>query len=169
MKTKLQMLAEEVLQDFKELEITIGNIQEIKWGTKRMTRAMGYCKRKINKKDYEYSIKISPIIDGNDEAVKEVLCHEILHTVKDCFNHGSEFKRVGNILACKGYHVSRCFNPKSFDNFEYAYEIRQKEIVIACVDCGHEWIYHRECNATRYPETYTCPYCGSHPIRKETR
>lgn len=159
----LNSICNEVKADFRELGIPYSKNIDLKWGSKRMTKALGLCERVKGSK--KFTIKVAPILDGNDEIVKEVLAHELIHTVSGCFNHGEHFKRMGEVAARKGYHVSRL--TRLPDDFKPAY--KRNDIVIKCVDCGHEYHFSRECKTTRavdrYPDGCRCSICHGKVVR----
>ena len=74
---------------------------------------LGLCKkRRTEFGDYVYQISFSKnFLALTGQHVKNVLMHELIHTLPNCFNHGTEFKRVMRLVNSKlpQYNVdTRC-------------------------------------------------------------
>lgn len=84
-------------------------------------------------RDGRFEIFLNPKLETmSDRLVKDVLAHEIIHTVEGCYNHGYEFKKV------MGYVNLNCNN--------YKIEVRTN---------SDEWRAGR-----RYKYKLTCKKCG---------
>ena len=109
----------------------------------RNKRTLGRCTR--NRENTRFTISLNPKLENmSEQLIKDVLAHEIIHTVKGCFNHGYNFKnymyRVN--YNCKNYNVETKSNSKEWEeNKQYKYKL-------TCKKCGkviyrnrivHEW------------------------------
>jgi len=54
---------------------------------------------------YQHKISCTAKIADNDENIRNVLYHEIIHTIPGCFNHGKKFKNVMDEIN-KTYHAN---------------------------------------------------------------
>lgn len=69
----------------------------------RNTRRMGSCKKSISYAPandntlglgYDFQISCTSLIADNEDALRDTLYHEVIHTLHGCFNHGKQFKKV---------------------------------------------------------------------------
>ena len=98
--------------------------------------ALGVCKNTIN----GYIIEVSKyLLKCNRELIKNVIAHELIHTVKGCFNHGYMFRAYARSLNRLGYNVEVKNNDKQFgQNIQYKYKL-------TCLKCGVVFYRHRLC------------------------
>lgn len=117
-------------------------------------KTLGVCKRLDHN---SYQISISKHITTSYRAVIITMIHEILHTAKDCFNHGHTWQRHAHrINTLYGYNISRTANKAELglqtNESDYSYKI-------TCNKCGNAFYRLRESKLTKYPSLYTCK-CG---------
>lgn len=123
----------------------------------RKEKAYAACYRKNGM----FTIKVSKYALNIDEtAMRNTICHELIHTLPNCFNHGVNFKRCADIVNRKcGVCVltKGCLN----ENGEQAkMERPTPKYVVTCKCCGHKYFHTRKCTAVAYPELYSCGHCG---------
>lgn len=99
--------------------------------------ALGKCRRSslLNR----YTIYLSKyLLECDEKLIKETIIHELIHTLKGCFNHGYNFIRYANFIKSKtGYNiVIKNSNP------QFGQKI-QKKYKITCLDCGKVFYRHR--------------------------
>ena len=74
-------------------------------------RRLGNCHREtLINDEYYFTISISEwlLLNFNDDTIKNTIMHELLHTIKDCFNHGYMWQRYANMVNEKlGYNIKR--------------------------------------------------------------
>ncbi len=130
----LNMLFNECINECKKAGIPYGTIKEVGINTRAKSR-WGQC-RYMNG---VYSINISSILledDVTDVATKTTIIHEIIHTCKDCMNHGAEWKKYAEIMNRKyGYNIKRC---TSADEKHISIEIAKPKYkyTVVCEKCG---------------------------------
>ena len=94
--------------------------------------------------------------DISDNACKNTIMHEILHTCEYCFNHGSEWKHIADLVndCYLFYNIKRCTSAEEKGINE---EIEKKEpkYILRCTKCGKLFYRDRMCDAVRYPEDCT--------------
>ena len=78
------------------------------------------------------------LLECDEKLIKETIIHELIHTLKGCFNHGYSFIRYANFVKFKtGYNiVIKNSNP------QFGQKI-QKKYKITCLDCGKVFYRHR--------------------------
>ena len=148
----LQEVYKECLKELDDINIKYGNISAI-YTNARFKSTWGKCR--LDKKHNTYKIEINPCLlndDISDISLKDTIIHEILHTCKNCLNHGTEWKRLANIVNKKypQYHIKRTTSAKEKEvEHEYKY-------ILECTLCKRRIGYHRISNAVKHPEYYTC-------------
>lgn len=123
----------------------------------RATKTYGKCERI----DGGFAIHVSKYFKDNDEGeLMNMLVHEVLHTVPNCFDHGKSWKSAAE-LANKtfGYNISRLSNFKMNGMSESQKEVMYKYIIV-CEDCGNELRRQRKSKLVTNVEKYTCGACG---------
>lgn len=135
-------LFEQVKHEARELDIPVPeNIIEEVFINKRPKKRFGCC----HYKDGKFLIEISEfILKCSEDIVRGVLAHELLHTCKNCRDHGSTWKKYAGMMnEAYGYSIKRVssFRDMGIDKQKETYEDRIKYI-IKCNKCGKE--YHRQ-------------------------
>ena len=146
----LVVMLESIKEDFRTAGLTPGRIGEVSFSG-RLTRSRGNCRRET---DGFYTIHISSRLMGHTELLRETLAHELLHTVKGCFDHGSRFQEAARKLREYGYHIQSTYEPEAF-------EIRGR-YQFQCSRCGVIVNRTRRSNFTEHPERYIHKGCGGH-------
>ena len=99
---------------------------------------LGRCTR--NRENTKFTISLNPKLKNmSEQLIKDVIAHEIIHTVKGCFNHGYNFKnymyRVN--YNCKNYNVETKTKSKEWEeNKQYKYKL-------TCKKCGKVFYRNR--------------------------
>lgn len=166
----LQLITKKCIEEVEAAGITLGTIRFIKENN-RFSRTWGCCKRIVINYDYckpvyGFDIEISSKLLRDTtslEGLKNTIIHELLHTVKGCFNHGTEWKYYADIMNRKyNYNIKRVTSNAEKDfvlsNDDYKY-------IVKCPKCGKEWGFHRICNVAKYPSIYLCKKCNENLIR----
>ena len=144
----------------ESLGIETGDIVDVKLNYRAKNR-FGQCRR--NNIINTYSLNFNYLIfadEADDDAIMNVLIHEILHTCKDCMTHKGEWKRLANYVNVNTkYNSTRC---NSYENFGIEKPKREKKhnYVFVCEDCGQVYIRERASKFTRNYHNYRCGKCG---------
>jgi predicted SprT family Zn-dependent metalloprotease len=146
----------------KELsQIGIEPAGEIKSITvnKRPRKRLGACKIAGKGRRPEYEIEISFICrDLDDDQLKQVIIHEILHTCYDSMNHGATWKsNAEKVKSQLGYHISTTADLKGLGINE---EQRKYRYVVQCLSCGQTMGRMRKSRVVKHPQYYRCSKCG---------
>ena len=144
----------EVIDDIENSGIETGNITE-KRENKRLSKALGRC-RKYPDGHFEIEIQSAFMQDNIEEqGLKNTIAHEILHTCRNSFNHGAEWKRNAETLQafCPEYTITRCTDAR-----KYGYKPKERTYrhVYKCEECGQ--VIKRQ-RASNFCQRYICG-CG---------
>jgi len=160
----LQKIFKECLKECDDLKIEYGNIIGITINT-RAKRRWGRTHRVID----DFYIDISAILlrdDVSDEATKDTIIHEILHTVDGCYNHKAKWQAMADkVNKAYGYNIKRCTSAKEKGIDSSLMEVEHhKTYIIKCEKCGIEAVRHRKSDLIKYPHHYIHRDCGGHFI-----
>lgn len=152
-------LFEQVRKEARELNIPVPeNIIEEIFINKRPKKRFGCC----HFKDGKFLIEISEFILGcGEDKVRGVLAHELLHTCKNCCDHGNTWKKYARLInEAYGYDIKRVssFEDMGIDKAENSCEDKIKYI-IKCNKCGKEYPRQRFTCVMKKINAYRCQ-CG---------
>jgi len=128
---------------------------------RRARTRFGCCIRRDGAYTIELSAKLAE--EGSEDAILQVLVHEVLHTCYGCSNHGARWKGYAQRMnAAYGYRVRRT------DNYtELGIEDdRPVRYWVVCAKCGQRIPRMKRSPLVDHPERYRCA-CGG-PLRVET-
>lgn len=147
-----------------DLGIDYGEIVNVKINS-RAKRRWGRCCYDIYSPKWEdcrFVIEISDRLlndEVSEDALMNTMVHELLHTCKDCMNHGKIWKKLAAMVNSKyGLNIKTCTSAAE-KNIKDDYVAPDKKYVLRCPACGHIWKRARMTNAVKYPELYGCS-CG---------
>ena len=135
------------------ISITINN---------RLSRSLGRCRRKYG----DFYIELAGKVARDDvdlHFIKNIIMHELVHTMPGCFNHGPEFHRIGDMVSRKlGYHID---THETVENMEAAgvkpiIKSEEAKYALVCKKCGAKIYKMRWCNALANPGNYRHTACG---------
>lgn len=126
---------------------------------KRRKTILGTCEKQ---KNGEYKIVVSAfVLDGGEAAVRNVIAHEVLHTCKNCANHGDIWKgyakRLGKAI---GQEIKRTGESETAEDMR-----KNAPYVLICKKCGREFYRMKRSSLVKYPEKYRCT-CGGKIVPK---
>ncbi len=114
---------------------------------------------------YEISIAACLLEDAAPEqALRDTVVHELLHTVPGCMNHGKAWKQLAAQVnrSLPGYRIRR-LTPREEKG---AAQIPASPYLLECTGCGLQIPRQRMCKAVQEPGRYRCGKCGSPLVRK---
>lgn len=139
-----------------DIGIQTGNVKDVVVNNRTVTR-WGQCRWKGS----EYTIEINGKLledDAPDEAVESTMIHELLHTCKNCGNHGREWKRLAGIVnEAYGYNIKRTDSADDKGGIDLKASKAKHKVI--CEKCGVIIYRTRDCNLTKYTNHYRCS-CG---------
>lgn len=138
-------------------------------GLDRCTRSLGRCRKQMGHDGHTpvYTITISRYIGTLSlQEIKDVMMHELIHTIPGCFNHSAQFTHFADMINRKSqhvYHIKSCYEGKAFQqNTPYKY-------VIECRKCGQRLYRTRRSQITEHPSHYHCACGGSFQVYEVVR
>ena len=142
----------EVMEDFQRLKIRFGPVSSLT--ITRARKSAGVCKRTRTGSSFEYVIGFSKYYLGlEDQEAKNILAHELIHTVRGCYNHGANFKQRAEKLNRAGYNVRTHITERQH---EQAKERLKQGLVIILCGRGCEFYASPKSRMAREPEKYRC-------------
>ena len=101
-----EMLKEAVAR-FKQLGYKVGKVVELDV-SRRYSNAWAKCICHGSRYDKSFTITVSDrLFRANKESVRDIIHHEVLHTIPGCFNHGNMFKNAAGHCNKKfGTHIT---------------------------------------------------------------
>ena len=161
---KLQMVC---MEEVRAAGITPGNI--VKWTINRRAKTRwGLC---IKKGNGECEIQIAARLLEDDriseDACKDTMIHEILHSCKGCTGHTGKWKQYAEIMNRKyGYHIKRVTSGEEKGVENYKGNSQPVKYVYRCAGCGQIVMRKKACKFTKYYRSYICGICGKKAFRK---
>ena len=165
----LQRVAMECVNDMRYLGIDVPHgITFIV--NKRAKSRFGQCSYNGFTKLYTIDINVD-LLDERCPmlSLKETLYHEIIHTLPNCMNHGSEFKHYAYLVNTEyGTNVTRCSSSNEKYGIEYAKELKKrdekkkKKYGVYCENCGKvraSGMYQRMPKWYAHTENFSCSVC----------
>ena len=142
----------EVMEDFRRLKIRFGHVSSLK--LTRARKSAGVCKRIRTASAFEYVIGFSKYYLGlEDREAKNILAHELIHTVRGCYNHGINFKQRAEKLNRAGYDVRTHISDRQHEQAKE--RLKQCQTIIVC-GLGCEFYANPKSKMAREPEKYRC-------------
>ena len=121
---------------------------------RRARTRFGCCIRRNGSYTVELSARLAE--QGSEDAILQVLVHEVLHTCYGCSNHGVRWKSYAQRMnAAYGYHIRRT------DNYEELgiEDDRPVRYYVTCAKCGRRIPRMKRSPLVDHPERYRCT-CG---------
>lgn len=125
-----------------------------KWGVCRRNPALGY---------YIIDINADLLDERNDldKGLRSTIFHELLHTVSGCFNHGTQWKQVADVVSKSTGCPITVTSTVEEKGMVYKTEPHYShQYIVLCPVCKHEWTYKRACKTVKNAQHYICPYCN---------
>lgn len=152
---RIKEIYEETFLELKNIGIPVSeNVEELRIN-KRPQKRLGRCLREVKKGKEIFVIEISEkTLSLSLKDIKEVMAHELIHTCKQCMNHGEKWKTYAKqVNRAYGYNISRLkkFDETGDEEYKYAVE---------CMRCGAVIKRKRMCPLIKEPRNYRCGKCG---------
>ena len=163
----LEMLYAEVRRDLDAIAIPYRPVDRLTIHT-RWTRRWGECR--IRNGEVE-AIGISARLlqdDVPDQAVKNVIAHELLHTVRGCYAHRGKWQQLADMVnrALPSYRITCTAKAE-----EYGLAPPEQKppcYVLLCTACGMRYDRQRRSKAVQNPGRYRCGRCGGPLVARHT-
>lgn len=161
----LEKLAAECEADLLSIGIQPGKVNRWIVNTRAKCR-WGLCKQYLPGL-YDISIAERILQDNvSDQAAKNTILHELLHTVKGCHGHKGKWKelaaKVNRLLP--QYTIKRATSYEE-KGLEYKPKKRTNRYAVKCTHCGKEYYREKESKLIQYPDKYRCGVCNN-PLKR---
>lgn len=118
-------------------------------------------------RDFRISISARLLQDSvSDQAAKNTIMHELLHTVKGCYGHKGKWKdlalTVNRLLP--QYTIKRTTSAEE-KGLESIRKKRTNRYAVKCEHCGKEFCREKMSKLIQHPEKFRCGICGNSLIR----
>ena len=155
----LMKLAGECQRDLLSVQIRTGKVRNWSVNTRAKAR-WGLCTR-VAKGLFDIQISSALLQDDvDDQAVKDTIVLELLHTIPGCFKHTGKWKQyadtVNFLLPQYNVKARSSYEDKGLEDTRPQPEYRY---VLKCLQCGAEIRRQKKSAAVEYPEHYRCA-CG---------
>ena len=153
----VEIYALDCMDKLDQIGIEYGNILEVTVNTRAKNR-WGQCKKVPG--GYTININSALLDERNEEAgLINTMFHELLHSCRNCMNHGAEWKRLANkVYQAYGYNIKRTSSAadKGVEletrNITYKYTMK-------CTCCGQIIQKQRMCDFVKNTWRYQCGIC----------
>lgn len=156
----LNRLVAECEADLRSIGIRHGTVVEWSVNT-RAKKRWGQCKS-VGSGMYKINISEQLLQDNvSDQAAKNTIMHELLHSVKGSMNHkgvwAANAAKVNRLLPQYTIKRTTSSEEKGIEEEERKAVARY---IIRCRHCGSEYTREKFCRVVQYPEKYRCGECG---------
>ena len=156
----LKSITDLCLEELKSIGIKCGKIRNLEINNRAKCR-LGQCTR-VSIGVFDISIAGFLLEEKNDiNILKNTVIHELLHTVKGCFNHTGKWKLLAGMVNenYPQYKIKRTFNRTEIADMT---DIKEPvyRYVLKCKNCGLEIKRQRKSKAVINYKNYRCGECG---------
>ncbi len=136
---------------------------------RRAKKRFGCCKAAKSFAGHtNYQIEVSEkILACEEKKIKQTIAHELIHTCRECMNHGNRWKYYAAIMnKSYGYEIKRTATDEEMgmmvSSATDAYKKTQEnyKYTIVCNRCGYVFHRKRMSEVVKHPENYRCGKCG---------
>lgn len=156
----LTKLVQETIADLNGIGIRCGHVRSWSVNTRAKAR-WGLCK-KVAKNTFEIEIAEALLQDSvSDQAVKDTIAHELLHTVPGCLKHTGKWKNFATAVNARlaGYNIKRAESHED-KGMEAPPTETHYRYLLKCSGCGMEVPRQKKSAVVMHPERFRCARCG---------
>lgn len=150
----LDQLLAQVIAQARSLSIPVSHRIDphVEVNTRAQTR-FGCCRSRLGRHTIEVS---SVLLDAEEQAIRQVLAHEILHTCPGCADHGPRWQRWAAMMSRQfGYRIRRTTSHAALG----IEDTRPVRYIVVCSRCGSRTPRMKRSELVEHPERYRCK-CG---------
>lgn len=160
--THLSKLTKKVTSELRGIGIPVSDNIDKTVINKRTKRRLGACLSHISstgKKSFTIEVSARALV-LDEQIVKSIIAHELLHTCAGCFNHGKKWKEYGErTKSLLGYEIKRTMKVGE-SSMDLLREKENYRYTVVCKTCGQKFLRKRKCPLVEHPEKYRCGKCG---------
>lgn len=151
---QLDRLLAQVIDQARSIGIPVSRAicPHVEVNTRARTR-FGCCRSQMGRHTIEVS---AALLAADEQAVRQVLAHEVLHTCRGCANHGKAWQRWAAAMSARfGYDIHRTDSHEALG----LRDDRPVRYVVVCSQCGSRIPRMKRSPLVEHPERYRCK-CG---------
>ena len=150
------------IRDLEVIGIELGKITKFSINT-RAKKRWGQCVM-FPDKHYEININVNLLREDIPlDGLKSTLYHELLHTCKNCFDHGKQWNayaaRVEQYYGIKVNRTESAYDKGFTEEQVKAYNENRIKYKFVCKGCGQKVNKMRASAFVKHPERYQCAIC----------
>lgn len=158
---RVELCYDAAFSDLKKLGINAPKDRISLSINQRAKRRLGCCK--LNRSDIrqKYAIEISLVCSNlNDFELKNIVMHELIHTLPGCMNHGAKWKDISRrVNAAYGYNITTTADYSKI-GLDGAVSEPIYNYKVTCESCGQSLYRIKRSKIVRNPGMYRCSKCG---------
>lgn len=167
-KREIESCIQELIAECRECKIPVsGKIDPEVRINKRARSRFAACKREKGLNGETYKIEIGEaLLTAEEKVIRTVLAHELLHTCRGCYNHGSRWKKYAYQMNQNyGYRIK---TTATYEELGLKAPERQKKInyMITCQKCGKIFYRQKRSRLIANITQYRCRCGGTLEYRK---
>lgn len=160
-KKEIEFCVQELIKECRNLKIPVSRkIDSEITINKRARSRFAACRREKGIKGEIYRIEIGEMLLVTDKkVVRTILAHELLHTCRGCYNHGTKWKEYASKMnQTYGYKIK---TTATYEELGLEALEREKKInyVITCQKCGKTFYRQKRSKLITNINQYRCR-CG---------
>ena len=158
---EVNRLFQNCIEDLKALHIPIAKETKGIFLNPRAKSRFGCCKTEEKNGKKYYRIEISSfLLDGEEEGIRDVIFHELLHTCPGCMNHGAKWKSYAALVNREYGRKIRTANRYEDFALEKPEGKEESRYHIVCSRCGARIERKRKSRLVKHLKDYRCGKCG---------
>ncbi len=150
----LDIMLMQVISQARSLSIPVsGHIDpHVVVNTRARTR-FGCCRSAKGRHTIEVS---AALLSAEEQSIRQVLAHEVLHTCPGCADHGKRWQHWAALMNnAFGYDIRRAHTPEALG----VEDARTVRYLVVCRQCGKSIARMKRSSLVEHPERYRCK-CG---------
>lgn len=160
-KIEIENYIKEIIEECRNVNIPVSNRINPEVVINRRARSrFAACKRESIFAMVDYTIEIGEaLLKADEESVKNILAHEILHTCSGCYNHGELWKQYAAKMNREyGYRIK---TTATYEELGLEAPEKKKKInyIITCQKCGNVIYRQKKSKLITHTSLYRCR-CG---------
>ena len=135
----------------------------VKIVNRRKSNCHGSC-QKVNRTENSYLIRISSswLKYASPQAVHDTICHEFIHALPGCMNHGLKWKTYCNKFMA--FYPNYTLSRTTSDEGHNEYQLQTSKYHFVCPNCGVIGYFNRMTRDRQFmfeTQRYKCRKCGA--------
>ena len=175
-KQDIQRIFSEVYEEFndysEDLDFCTQAIvnPDVKWLRSNATRSLGTCRQVDTRYGGGmelpvFDIHLNPVLLEYDSEyenqIRDVIAHELCHTLPGCQNHGKEFHNKARIIGdLLGYKIDTKADADASAQFVKVRDANGAPYKVKCDNCGAEREFPKLNDQIKKSYYYKCAQCG---------